>query len=66
MGLSMNRAGEARSMYQRATKGYEKAWGAEHMLTLRRVSNLGKRDSDQGKMEEAEAMHQRAQIYQNS
>ncbi|KAI9889394.1 MAG: hypothetical protein M1814_005330 [Vezdaea aestivalis] len=51
---------EAEAMYQRALKGYEKAWGPDHTSTLDTVNNLGNLYSDQGKLAEAEAMYQRA------
>jgi tetratricopeptide (TPR) repeat protein len=51
---------EAEEMYQRALKGYEKAWGPEHTSTLDTVNNLGILYRDQGKMKEAEEMYQRA------
>ncbi|MCJ1271049.1 hypothetical protein MMC22_010948 [Lobaria immixta] len=51
---------EAEIMYNRALKGYEKAWGPEHTSTLDTVNNLGILYADQGKMEEAEAMYNRA------
>jgi tetratricopeptide (TPR) repeat protein len=51
---------EAEEMYVRALRGYEKAWGAEHILTLETVNNLGVLYADQGKMVEAEEMYIRA------
>ena len=36
-------------------QGYEKAWGAEHTLTLNTVNNLGVLYANQDKMVEAEA-----------
>jgi tetratricopeptide (TPR) repeat protein len=51
---------EAEEMYVRALRGYEKAWGAEHTLTLETVNNLGVLYADQGKMVEAEEMYIRA------
>jgi tetratricopeptide (TPR) repeat protein len=51
---------EAEEMYVRALRGYEKAWGAEHTLTLETVNNLGVLYTDQGKMVEAEEMYIRA------
>ena len=56
----IGRLKEAEAMYIRALKGYEKAWGAEHISTLDTVNNLGNLYSDQGKMAEAEAMYMRA------
>jgi len=50
---------EAEKMYQRALKGYEKAWGSEHTSTLEIVNNLGVLYHDQGKLKEAEKMYQR-------
>ena len=47
-------------MYQRALQGYKKALGAEHILTLDTVGNLGILYADQGKLAEAEKMYQRA------
>jgi hypothetical protein len=32
---------EAEAMYMRALQGKEKAWGAEHRLTLATIKNLG-------------------------
>jgi tetratricopeptide (TPR) repeat protein len=51
---------EAETMYVRALKGYEKAWGAEHTSTLNTVNNLGLLYADQGKMAEAKTMYVRA------
>jgi len=51
---------EAEEMYQRALKGYEKAWGSEHTSTLSIVNNLGLLYRDQGKLKKAEEMYQRA------
>ncbi|KAL5331173.1 hypothetical protein ACEPPN_000702 [Leptodophora sp. 'Broadleaf-Isolate-01'] len=51
---------EAEVMYQRALRGYEKAWGPEHTSTLDTVNNLGLLYTDQGKLVEAEVMYQRA------
>jgi len=50
----------AETMYLRALKGYEKAWGAEHMSMLDTADNLGPLCADQGKIAEAEAMYVRA------
>jgi hypothetical protein len=36
-------------------QGYEKAWGAEHTLTLNTVNNFGMPYANQDKMVEAEA-----------
>ena len=47
-------------MYMQALKGKEKAWGAEHTLTLNTVNNLGSLYKAQGKMTEAETMFMRA------
>ncbi len=44
----------------RALRGYEKAWGLEHISTLDTVNNLGNLYSNQGKLVEAEKMYQRA------
>ena len=54
------RTKEAEEMYMRALAGYEKAWGAEHTLTLRAVNNLGNLYSNQGRMKETEEMYMRA------
>ena len=51
---------EAEKMYQRALKGYEKAWGPEHTSTLDTVNNLAFLYANQGKHAEAEKMYQRA------
>ncbi|KAL9026309.1 MAG: hypothetical protein Q9180_007502 [Flavoplaca navasiana] len=51
---------EAEAMYVRALKGYEKALGAEHTLTLDTVNNLGNVYSAHGKTAEAEEMLLRA------
>jgi tetratricopeptide (TPR) repeat protein len=47
-------------MYQRALKGYEKAWGAEHTSTLDTFNNLGNLYANLGRLEEAEQMLRRA------
>ncbi|KFY82629.1 hypothetical protein V500_10419 [Pseudogymnoascus sp. VKM F-4518 (FW-2643)] len=44
----------------RIPQGYEKALGAEHTSTLKTVNNLGLLYAYQGKLVEAEQMHQRA------
>ncbi|KAH7303005.1 hypothetical protein BKA65DRAFT_240068 [Rhexocercosporidium sp. MPI-PUGE-AT-0058] len=51
---------EAEKMYQRALQGKEKAWGLDHISTLRTVNNLGLLYKYQGKLDEAEKMYQRA------
>ena len=51
---------EAEEMYQRALRGYEKAWGPDHTSTLDTVNNLGLLYASQGKLIEAEKMYQRA------
>ncbi len=51
---------EAEAMYQRALKGFEKAWGPEHTFMLNTVNNLGGLYAKQGKMKEAEVMYRRA------
>ncbi|KAK3613247.1 hypothetical protein LTR56_027995 [Elasticomyces elasticus] len=51
---------EVESLYVRALRGYEEAWGPEHTSTLKTVHNLGYLYSNQGKMKEAEEMYQRA------
>jgi hypothetical protein len=48
---------EAEQMYVRALRGYEKAWGAEHIATLDMVNNL---NVDQGKVTDTEGMYVRA------
>jgi tetratricopeptide (TPR) repeat protein len=50
----------AEQMYERALRGYEKAWGPEHTSTLDTVNNLGNLYANQGKLVEAEQMYQRA------
>ncbi|KAL8980508.1 MAG: hypothetical protein Q9177_005861 [Variospora cf. flavescens] len=60
LNYSIGRLKEAEAMYMRALKGYEKAWGMEHSLTLGTVNNLGLLYVDQGKMAESEAMYMRA------
>jgi tetratricopeptide (TPR) repeat protein len=47
-------------MYQRALQGREKALGVEYTSTLDTVNNLGNLYRDQGKLDEAEKMYQRA------
>ena len=37
----IGRLKEAEEMYMRALKGYEKAWGPDHISTLDTVNNLG-------------------------
>jgi tetratricopeptide (TPR) repeat protein len=51
---------EVVSLYLRALRGYEEAWGAKHTSTLNTVGNLGNLYADQGKMKEAEEMYLRA------
>jgi tetratricopeptide (TPR) repeat protein len=51
---------EVESLYVRALRGYEEAWGAKHTSTLQTVNNLGALYADQGKMKEAEEMFLRA------
>ena len=48
----------AEGMYQRALRGYEAAWGPNHMFTLSTVNNLGGFYASQGRVVEAE-MYQR-------
>ncbi|KAJ6118771.1 hypothetical protein N7471_013391 [Penicillium samsonianum] len=50
----------AELMYQRALAGNEKAFGADHMLTLEAVHYLGVVYWNQGKLDQAEQMYQRA------
>jgi tetratricopeptide (TPR) repeat protein len=47
---------EVEGLYTRALKGYEEAWGPEHVETLDTVNNLGILYKDQGKLKEAEEM----------
>jgi tetratricopeptide (TPR) repeat protein len=47
-------------MYNRALAGYEKALGPEHTSTLDTVNNLGILYADQGRLEDAEMMYNRA------
>jgi len=47
-------------MCQRALQGYEKALGRDHTSTLNTVNNLGLLYRHQGRLNEAEAMFQRA------
>ena len=47
-------------MYRRALEGYERTWGPEHTSTLGTVNNLAVLYEDQGKIDEAEKMYQRA------
>jgi tetratricopeptide (TPR) repeat protein len=47
-------------LYERALKGYEKAWGAEHTSTLDTVNNLGNLYADLGQHKQAEEMYKRA------
>jgi tetratricopeptide (TPR) repeat protein len=54
------RLAEAETMYIRALRGKEKAWGSEHTSTLDTVNNLGSLYADQGKLAEAEQMYERA------
>ncbi|KAH7111755.1 pfs domain-containing protein [Dendryphion nanum] len=51
---------KAEEMYQRALRGYEKAWGPEHTSTLDTVNNLGLLYAYLGKLDKAEEMYQRA------
>jgi Tetratricopeptide repeat len=51
---------EAEEMYMRALRGKEKAWGAEHTLTLDTVNHLGNLYTEHGKMVEAEKVYMRA------
>jgi tetratricopeptide (TPR) repeat protein len=51
---------EAEEMFQRALRGYEKAWGPDHISTLNKVHNLGNLYKNQGKLVQAEEMYQRA------
>jgi hypothetical protein len=46
-------------MYKRALVGFEKALGTEHTSTLRTVRNLKALYRDQGRLAEADAMHER-------
>jgi tetratricopeptide (TPR) repeat protein len=47
---------EVVSLYLRALRGKEEAWGAKHTSTLHTLNNLGNLYADQGKMKEAEEM----------
>jgi tetratricopeptide (TPR) repeat protein len=47
-------------MYRRALGGRGKALGADHTSTLDTVNNLGALYREQGKLDEAEKMYQRA------
>ncbi|KAK4898802.1 hypothetical protein LTR49_027737 [Elasticomyces elasticus] len=51
---------EVESLYVRALRGKEEAWGPKHTSTLSTVNNLAILYSDQGKMQEAEEMYLRA------
>ena len=44
---------QAKTMYQRALQGREKALGKDHTSTLGTVNNLGNLFADQGKLEQA-------------
>jgi ankyrin repeat protein len=50
---------EAEEIYQRALRGKEKVWGADHTSTLDTVYSLGNLHKNQGKLAEAEEMYQR-------
>jgi hypothetical protein len=43
-------------MYQRTLKGYEKALGPDHALTINTASILGNLYADQGKLKESKHM----------
>ncbi|CAN9242765.1 unnamed protein product [Alternaria alternata] len=47
-------------MYERALRGFEEALGVGHSSTLNTVNNLGSLYADQGKLDEAEKMYERA------
>lgn len=47
-------------MFQRALQGYKKVWGLDNTSTLDAVNNLGSLYVDQGKLDDAEKMFQRA------
>jgi tetratricopeptide (TPR) repeat protein len=51
---------EVVSLYLRALRGKEEAWGAKHTSTLDTVNNLAGLYYNQGKMKEAEEMYLRA------
>jgi tetratricopeptide (TPR) repeat protein len=51
---------EVASLYLRALRGYEEAWGAKHTSTLDTVYNLGNLYRDRGEAVEAKKMYQRA------
>ncbi|KAI1172528.1 kinesin light chain [Nemania sp. FL0916] len=50
----------AEEMYQGALRGYEKALGPDHRVTLHTINNLGVLYDNQGKLKKAEDMYQRA------
>ncbi|KAJ5723983.1 hypothetical protein N7488_002018 [Penicillium malachiteum] len=50
----------AEQMLQRALAGEEKTLGADHILTLRTVNNIGSLYREQGRLDQAEQMLQRA------
>ena len=52
--LDQGKMVEAEKMYQRALGGKEKAWGPDHISTLRTLHNLGVLYAKQGKIVEAE------------
>jgi len=56
----VGRLDEAKTMYQRALQGYEKALGPNHTSTLNTVNDLGLLYADLGRLEEAKKMYQRA------
>ncbi len=47
-------------MYKQALRGYKKALGLEHTLTLNAVGNLGVLYKDQGRLSDAKAMFKQA------
>jgi hypothetical protein len=47
----------AKQIFERALRGYEKALGTEHTLTLQTVSNIGNLYKDQGKLALAEQIY---------
>jgi tetratricopeptide (TPR) repeat protein len=51
---------EVEDLFVRALRGFERAWGAEHTLTLKMVNNLGILYYSQGKIAEAEEMYLQA------
>lgn len=57
---SQGKLTEAEQMYERALRWKEKAFGPEHLSTLKTVGNMGSLCKEQGKLAEAERMLERA------